>query len=186
MFPLVELKVHVWVLCQCHRVWWKLLQTGVFSCLWVRSPLSLAPLMILWMEMMQGVSMMVIWVNSAVGVMMQVMQGVFEVGQVHQIAWIWCPYSLCPGNTQSSPCWADGHERNCFWAVSSLFSPDGLERRYHHDIWALNVLYFFCRLCHWGPGPCTNIHIPRLQSLCQSSIAGDLSLAYWGRTVLAH
>ena len=44
--------------------------------------------------------MMVIWVNSAMGVMMEVMQGVFEVGQVHQ-TWIWCPYSSCPsGKTQ--------------------------------------------------------------------------------------
>ena len=78
--------------------------------------------MVLWMGMMQGVSMMVIWVNSAVGVMMGVMQGVFEVGQVHQTTWIWCPYSSCPsGKTQISPCWADGIERNCFWAVSSLF-----------------------------------------------------------------
>ena len=72
-FPLVKLKVHVWVLCQHDGVWWKLVQTGVSSCLWVRSPLSWAPQMILWMEIMQGVSMTVIWVNSASGVMMGVM-----------------------------------------------------------------------------------------------------------------
>ena len=127
-----------------------------------------------------------IWVSSATGVIMQVMQGVFKVGQVHQTTWIWCPYSLCPsGKTQISPCWADDLERNCFWAVSSLFSPNGLERRCHHDIWASNGLYFFCRLCHWGPGPCMNIHIPRFQSLYQLPISGDLSLAYLGRTVLA-
>ena len=92
--------------------WFRLVS---FSCLRVRSHLSLAPLMILWMEMMQGVSMTVIWVNSATRVMMGVMQGVFEVGQVHQATWIWCPYSSCPsGKTQISPCWADGLERNCF------------------------------------------------------------------------
>ena len=39
---------------------------------------------------------------------------------------------------------------NCLWAVSSLFSLDGLERRSHHDIWASNELCSFCRLCHCG------------------------------------
>ena len=60
MFQLTGLKVHVRVLGQCHGVGWKLVQTGVSSCLQVRSPLSWAPQMILWMEMMLGVSMMVI------------------------------------------------------------------------------------------------------------------------------
>ena len=89
--------------------------------------------------------------------------GVFDVYQVHQTTWIWCPYSLYPSGK------TDGLERNCFWAVSSLFSPYGLERKCHHDIWASNGLYFSCRLCHWGPGPCTSIHIPIFQSLYQLS-----------------
>ena len=49
-------------------------------------------------------------------------------------------------------------ERNCLWAVSSLFAPDGLERRSRHDIWASNELCSFCRLCCWGPGSCRSIH----------------------------
>ena len=68
-----------------------------------------------------------------------------------------------------SPYWADGLERNCFWADSSLFSPNGLERKSCHDIWASNGLYFICRLCCWGPGPCTNVHIPIFQLLYQLS-----------------
>ena len=32
--------------------------------------------------------MMVIWVNNDAGVLQQVMNGVFEVGQVHQATWI--------------------------------------------------------------------------------------------------
>ena len=55
------------------------------------------------------------------------------------------------------------------WAVSSLFSLDGLERRSHHDIWASSELCSFCRLCCWGPGSCRIIHILIFQSLCQSS-----------------
>ena len=58
-FQLGGLKVHMRVLGQHHGVGWKLVQTGVSSCLWVRSPLSWAPQMTLWMEMMLGVSMMV-------------------------------------------------------------------------------------------------------------------------------
>ena len=82
--------------------------------------------MILWMEMMLGVSMMVIWVSST----FRVMVGVFDVCQVHQTTWIWCPYSSFPsGKTRIWPCWADGLERKCLWAVSSLSSLDGLERR---------------------------------------------------------
>ena len=80
--------------------------------------------------------MTVIWVSSTSGVMMGVMLGMFDVCQVHQTTWIWCPYSWFPsGKTWVWPCWPDGLERNCFWAVSSLFSPDGLERRCCHDIW---------------------------------------------------
>ena len=59
-FQLTGLKVHVRVLGQHHGVRWKLVQTGVSSYLQVRSPLSWAPQMTLWMEMMLGVSMMVI------------------------------------------------------------------------------------------------------------------------------
>ena len=49
---------------------------------------------------------------------MGVMLGVFDVCQVHQTTWIWCPYSWFPsGKTQIWPCWADGLERKCLWAV---------------------------------------------------------------------
>ena len=62
--------------------------------------------------------------------MMGVMLGVFDVSQVHQTTWTWCPYSWFPsGKTRIWPCWADGLERKCLWAVSFLFSLDGLERR---------------------------------------------------------
>ena len=42
-----------------------------------------------------GVNMMVIWVSSATWWLLEVMEGVFEVGQVHQTTWIWCPCSWC-------------------------------------------------------------------------------------------
>ena len=103
-------------------------------------------------------------------VMMGVVLGLFDVCQVHQTTWTWCPYSWFPsGKTQIWPCWADGLERKCLWAVSSLFSLDGLERRSRHDIWASNELYSFCRLCCCGLGSCRIIHIPIFQSLYQLS-----------------
>ena len=84
----------------------------------VRSPLNWAPWMILWMEMMLGMSMMVTLVSSTSGVTM----GVFDVCLVHQTTWICCPYSWFPsGKTRIWPCWADGLERKCLWAVSSFF-----------------------------------------------------------------
>ena len=90
----------------------------------------------------------------------------FDVCWVHQATWTWCPYSWFPsGKTWIWPCWADGLERKCLWAVSFLFSLDGLERRSHHNIWASDELCSFCRLCHWGLGSCRIIHIPIFQSL---------------------
>ena len=72
---------------------------------------------------------------------MGVVLGVFDVCLVHQTTWTWCPCSWFPsGRTRIWPCWADGLERNCLWAVSSLFSLNGLERRSRHDIWASNEL----------------------------------------------
>ena len=106
--------------------------------------------------------MMVILMSSATGVM----EGVFKVGQVHQTTWIWCPYSWCPsGKTHFSPWWADGLERNWFWLFFLFFLPNGLEMRYCHSKWALNVLYFSCRLCHWDPGSRKSNHNPRFQSV---------------------
>ena len=64
------------------------------------------------------------------------------------------------------------------------FSPDGLERKSRHDIWASNELCSFCRLCCWGPGSCRIIHIRVFQSLCQSSTWWGLCLAYCERTGL--
>ena len=58
-FQLGGLKGRVKVLGQRHGVWWRLVQTGVSSCPWVRSPLSWAQLMTLWMEVMLVVKMMV-------------------------------------------------------------------------------------------------------------------------------
>ena len=73
---------------------------------------------------------------------MMVMVGVFDMSLGHRTSWIWCPYSslhclcssLCCQRTWIWLGWSDGLERNCLWAVFSLFSPDGLERRSHHDI----------------------------------------------------
>ena len=45
--------------------------------------------MIVLMGKMQVVSMVVIWVSSATGAMLHLMDGVFEVGQVHQTTWYW-------------------------------------------------------------------------------------------------
>ena len=77
------------------------------------------------------------------GVSMTVASGVSDVYWVHQTSWTGCPCSslhcqyssLHCQRTRIWPGWSDGLERNCLWAVSSLFSPDGLERRSHHDIW---------------------------------------------------
>ena len=86
---------------------------------------------------------------------------------VCQTSWTGCPCSslhcqyssLHCQRTRLWPGWSDGLERNCLWAVSSLFSLDGLERRSCHDIWASSELCSFCRLCRWGPGSCRSIHI---------------------------
>ena len=75
-------------------------------------------------------------------------------------------------------------ERNCLWAVSSLFPPDGLERMSRHDIWASSELCSFCRLCCWGPGSCRIVHILIFQSLCQSSTWWGLCLVCCERTGL--
>ena len=84
--------------------------------------------------------MTVIKVSSASGVMIGVMLGLFDVCQVHQTTWTWCPYSwFSSGKTWILPCWADGLERKCLWTVSCLF-PDSLERRCHHNIWASSEL----------------------------------------------
>ena len=71
-------------------------------------------------------------------------------------------------------------ERNCLWAVSSLFLPNGLERRNHHGIWASDELYFICKLYHQGPGPCMNIHIPGFQSLALVvHLRGPVPCLFW-------
>ena len=79
------------------------------------------------------------------------MLGVFDVCLVCQTSWTWYPYSsLHSQMTWIWPGWSDGLERNCLWAVSSLFSLDGLERMSCHDIWVSSELCSFCRLCIGG------------------------------------
>ena len=70
---------------------WGLMKAGSDWCLFLplgESPLNWAALMILLMEIIQGVNMMVIRVSSATGVMLEVIERVLEVGQVHQTTWI--------------------------------------------------------------------------------------------------
>ena len=155
-FQLIGLKVHVRVLCQCHGVRWKLVQTGVSS-----SPSGEG---VLWAGLHRWFSGWIWcwgwawwWSRWVVpwGWWWGWCWGCLDVCLVHQTTWTWCPYSWFPsGKTQIWPCWADGLERNCLWAVSSLFSPDGLERRSCHNIWASNELCSLCGLCCWGPGSC--------------------------------
>ena len=123
-----------------------------------------------------------IWVH---GTYQEVVFRMFDVCVVHQTSWIWCPCSwFPPQRTWIWPGWADGLERNCLWAVSSLFPLDGLERRSSRDIWASSELCSFCRLCCWGPGSCRIIHILVFQSLCQSTTWWGLCLVCCERTGL--
>ena len=118
--------------------------------------------------------------------MLLVTLGVFDMSLGHQTSWTRCPYSLLLHQCNSLCCWMtwiwpDGLERNCLWAVSPLFSLNGLERRCHCDKLALNELDSFCKLCRWGLGSCKIIHILIFQSQYLSSTWWGLWLACFGR-----
>ena len=187
MFQLGELKVWVWVLGQCRRVWWRLVQTGVSSCpcrwgvLWAGLnwwlsgwkwcwwwkwwwPRWMAPRG--WCCWWCWGCLTCLWVIKHHGLGVHIVCFIIDVA--HSVV----------ERHGSGLMVLKGIVFGLFFP---FFSLDGLERRCCHDKWALNELDSFCKLCCWGLGSCKIIHILIFQSQYLLSTWWGLWLACFGR-----